>query len=366
MTTIAPQITSLAFVYSTVYSDADHRKHQSSALLAFVWGIHRDRWIPRTKGQLRGKCFHLMASSCFQPVRLEHKETMDVAVFIIITASLHTVESEVVVNLIMKQLFEFPDNITPSVERLHMGSHFIERISATDLSTFLNLTHLDLDNNTIKYLEDGCFHSNIRLTNLELSFTMIVYFPVSLGPIITSLRVLSLSGSITPNITNFDLRPLHRMYWIGLQQNNFEEMGIDILSRLPSATKALALQTCSIHQFPHFDVHMPAIQNIMLTENYLTELSFDDFRNLSNLETLKLDRNNLTTLPDLYNHSSLTTLFLKENPLVCDHALCWIVMWSHTRTPALTLDAATCQKPTELQGVLLADLHPLNIGCYAG
>ena len=64
MTTIASQITSLTVVYSPVYSDADQRKHQSSASLAFVWGIHRDRWIPRTKGQLRGKCFHLMTSSC--------------------------------------------------------------------------------------------------------------------------------------------------------------------------------------------------------------------------------------------------------------------------------------------------------------
>ena len=63
MTTTASQITSLTVVYSTVYSDADQRKHQSSASLAFVWGIHRDRWIPRTKGQLRGKCFHLMTSS---------------------------------------------------------------------------------------------------------------------------------------------------------------------------------------------------------------------------------------------------------------------------------------------------------------
>ena len=64
MTTIASQITSLTVVNSTVYSDADERKHQSSASLAFVWGIHRDRWISRTKGQLRGKCFHLMTSSC--------------------------------------------------------------------------------------------------------------------------------------------------------------------------------------------------------------------------------------------------------------------------------------------------------------
>ena len=42
------------------------KKHQSSASLAFVRRIHRDRWIPRTKGQLRGKCFHLMTSSCLR------------------------------------------------------------------------------------------------------------------------------------------------------------------------------------------------------------------------------------------------------------------------------------------------------------
>ena len=33
--------TSLTIVYSTVCSDADERKHQSPASLAFVWGIHR-------------------------------------------------------------------------------------------------------------------------------------------------------------------------------------------------------------------------------------------------------------------------------------------------------------------------------------
>ena len=36
MGTIASQITGLTIVYSTVYSDADHRKHQSSASVAFV------------------------------------------------------------------------------------------------------------------------------------------------------------------------------------------------------------------------------------------------------------------------------------------------------------------------------------------
>ena len=38
---MASQITSLTIVYSTVYSGADQRKHQSFASLAFVRGIHR-------------------------------------------------------------------------------------------------------------------------------------------------------------------------------------------------------------------------------------------------------------------------------------------------------------------------------------
>ena len=37
----ASQITSLMIVFSTVYLDSDQRKHQSSASLAFVRGIHR-------------------------------------------------------------------------------------------------------------------------------------------------------------------------------------------------------------------------------------------------------------------------------------------------------------------------------------
>ena len=41
MDAIASHVTSLTIVYSTVYSDADRRKHQSSASLTFVWGIHR-------------------------------------------------------------------------------------------------------------------------------------------------------------------------------------------------------------------------------------------------------------------------------------------------------------------------------------
>ena len=57
MGSIASQITSLTIVYSIVYSDTDERKHQSSASLAFVRGIHRWPVNSKHKGPVARKMF---------------------------------------------------------------------------------------------------------------------------------------------------------------------------------------------------------------------------------------------------------------------------------------------------------------------
>ena len=57
MGAMASQITSLTIVYSTVHSGADQRKHQSSALLAFVRGTHRWPVISPHKGPVTRKMF---------------------------------------------------------------------------------------------------------------------------------------------------------------------------------------------------------------------------------------------------------------------------------------------------------------------
>ena len=57
MGTIVFQITSLTIVFSTVYLDADQRKHQSSASLAFVRGIHRWSVNSPHKGPVTRKMF---------------------------------------------------------------------------------------------------------------------------------------------------------------------------------------------------------------------------------------------------------------------------------------------------------------------
>ena len=57
MSVMVSQITSLTTVYSTVYIDADHRKHQSSTSLAFVRGIHRWPVNSPHKGLIARKMF---------------------------------------------------------------------------------------------------------------------------------------------------------------------------------------------------------------------------------------------------------------------------------------------------------------------
>ena len=64
MRAIASQITDVSIVFSTVCSGGDQWKHKAPRHWP-VWGESTvDRWIPLTKLQWYGKCFHLMVSSC--------------------------------------------------------------------------------------------------------------------------------------------------------------------------------------------------------------------------------------------------------------------------------------------------------------
>ena len=68
MSAMVSQITGASIVYSTVCSGADQRKHQSSASLAFVRGIHRWPVNSSHKGPVTRKMFPfddvIMTTNC--------------------------------------------------------------------------------------------------------------------------------------------------------------------------------------------------------------------------------------------------------------------------------------------------------------
>ena len=78
MGVIASQITSLTIVYSTVYSDADQRKHKAPR----HWPLCGEFTGDRPNSQLCGKCFHLMTSSwiciaCYTTLDATRRKTID-------------------------------------------------------------------------------------------------------------------------------------------------------------------------------------------------------------------------------------------------------------------------------------------------
>ena len=74
MGAMASQITGVSIVYSTVCSGADQRKHQSSASLAFVRGIHRSPQNSPHKGPVTRKMFpfHDVIMICTRLVDILH------------------------------------------------------------------------------------------------------------------------------------------------------------------------------------------------------------------------------------------------------------------------------------------------------
>ena len=179
----------------------------------------------------------------------------------IFKVALHTVVGQSTFIRIRSQITAFPSNITQSVELINLKGNSIQRVLSTDLSTYSNLVTLILNYHLIEYLENGCFQNNSRLKYLSLSSNKITQFPISWGPLQARLRILTLSGSLTKNMTNFDLRSLHKMTWIALRRNSFRQMGIDIMLRLPTLTNAIGLDTCSIDQVPDFNTYMPVFHS---------------------------------------------------------------------------------------------------------
>ena len=75
MSETASNITGVSIVCSIVCSAADHKNTK----VPYHWTLGgestSDRWIPLTRGQWHGKCFHLMTSSCHANHSWQHVET---------------------------------------------------------------------------------------------------------------------------------------------------------------------------------------------------------------------------------------------------------------------------------------------------
>ena len=103
MDTIASQITSLTIVYSIAYSGTDQRKHQSSASLAFVRGIHRGPVNSPHKGPVTRKMFPFDDVIMLHPPKLSAKSDVRTWPARIFRANMETPTTEAVIRMNSKR-----------------------------------------------------------------------------------------------------------------------------------------------------------------------------------------------------------------------------------------------------------------------
>ena len=252
------------------------------------------------------------------------------------------------------------------------------------MDNLLLLEELNLDYNKVNIINTRAFINNVYLVLLRILDHELLTFPTEAGGAWRSIE--QIIGSLGPNnMQPINLTNLPALIRFEINTNTINNL---TLGHLPSL-KALLAQTCGLETFPDLSV-APTLEHVAFSFNYFTEVPksavaglnklrylyltgchiqyLPDLSHLVSLEVLKIDNNDLKSLPDLYN-MPLTGFLWAGNPLVCDKALCWLRMWSFMR-PVLTMDNSpgkdVCMAPNHRNGIRVMDNHPVDLECYNG
>lgn len=163
------------------------------------------------------------------------------------------------------------------------------------------------------------FHA---LTELEFSFVSLKPFPlVSEAGNVTTLKISN------NNLTDEDLRL---------------DPGLSSMQLL----KILFCTNNNLTIFPNFGISPTVIEEIHLQNNQIILVKSIFLQNMTNLRILDLSFNHITRLTDVPIQSliSLTSLFLKNNYLICDCMLSWLEL-----LPETTSVDFLCESPRRLR-----------------
>ena len=150
MGAIASQITGLTIVYSTVYSDADQRKYQSSASQAFVQGINRGP--VNSKWPVTHKCLHLMTSSRWCPARSKPSTFAEHLLLVVLMICVQVYNKPVINNL------HFQPSVNINCNNWH-HIHVLLKMPFRCIFRFTNVNR-NVMTNSVSYMNAGFLQIN--------------------------------------------------------------------------------------------------------------------------------------------------------------------------------------------------------------
>ena len=308
------------------------------------------------------------------------------------------------------QLLSFLSSLPNKIRYLQMGRNNITALTKRQLSPYIYLQILVLDNNQIQNIENGTFLHMDRLIELWLSnnqLSQIPYLPsnirifhvsnnqitkldINAFPMQSNVEELYIQGNLIRTLDQDSFRNLLKLRKLNIGGNEIKVFQTNVFSKLRSL-EFLSLDMNDFHTMEkgvfsglgssllHLSLSrilttMDAIQgNVFQNLTYLRTLDVQESpsiadqilnskemtASLSKIEELNLMDNNIATLKKDFkqNFPLLAVLKISGNPFHCDKRLVWLKQWIALDIDLFyTPDYIECYSPPSLYGQLIVDL----------
>ena len=205
------------------------------------------------------------------------------------------------------------------VSFLKIADSAIETLHPGAFEDLTGLETLFLNNNNIKTLEDGVFRGLTSVTGLHLTQNHL--FTINPGALndLTGLETLSLFANDITTLDANTFSGLTTLKSLKLNNNPIANIHVDTFDPLTSL-ELLNLNGLSLMDSDWDEdlfENLTNLTSLNISTNDITTLDVDIFDGLTNLETLYIRENAITALPDgvFDGLSSLKTLYLNNNAL---------------------------------------------------
>ena len=340
MNAITSQVNRLTIVYSTVYLDADQRKHQSSASLAFVLGIHRWPMNSPHKGSVTRKkvsilwrhhvlqIFHETDELC---VRSEMSTCRRAAVADTVSTWTPFCRTTMAWKLILfligmpyshslkidrtnEGLDVVPRNLDVSVSILILAENILETLNSTSFDIYFQLTEINLRFCQTTYIEDGTFDNQHNLVTLHLGRCRIIQLPRSFGPSTATLMYFQMFRGYESSLIfrHPYFASFRNLYYLDIGAGkNLEPFNVSIL---PSNIARCRLDLSGLLTFPDFR-NYSKLTLLTVMGNSISIIPQDHISTLTVLQSFRASQNIIKAIPNFSHMILLRFLNLNDNSI---------------------------------------------------
>lgn len=207
-------------------------------------------------------------------------------------------------NLSNNSIVVIPDGIFERCNaiEINLQQNQIRELNSLSFTGLTKLTRLDLSYNYIARLEENVFRPLVTLKELRLDFNRIDVIDDTLFARNGQLQMLYLNNNLITFIANKAFGALQHLNALEIDNNFFPEINLMPMKRL---------RTVNVMNGNLTTLEIPnSVINVMAYDNQIKHInaSID-----SNLTTLMVGKNHLTSLDDLIEHRKLQDLELSYN-----------------------------------------------------